>query len=409
MSLPGNKKRCPYCDELIPISAKICRFCQEELPQEEGSEQSEKEASPFDAPKPAASANPPGYKYLWDDEESTPYKLLDDDPTKAAEEPKKRQSLDAGAKKPNRPVPPAKGAKAKRSEEEDEAEEVEEMEAVEEDEDDESPPQVLHLPAEDKPKAAPPVRKGPPPVPQGNKARAAPTPPQRPGPRPSGDKPTAPGGDKLRAAPPPPKNLPAGSVADKLKAAPPAPKRPAPAAKGAPVRQDSPPSKRRPPQEEVDELGLVDEVELVEEVTAVPPKPKRRPPADEIEEVEVVEEADEDFEEERPRRRGRPADDEEEDEDERPRRKRRSVRRSGGFAPCPHCGSRSAARIWYTFWGAWLGPLLLCHVRCNRCNTTYNGRTGNSNTTAIIIYVAITYGLGLALGLLFFLIRVALG
>jgi uncharacterized protein (DUF983 family) len=39
-----------------------------------------------------------------------------------------------------------------------------------------------------------------------------------------------------------------------------------------------------------------------------------------------------------------------------------------------------------TWWGGALGPYLLTHVKCPECGMTYNGKTGQSNTTAIIIY-----------------------
>lgn len=31
----GEKKRCPFCDELINVNAKICHFCKKELVQNE--------------------------------------------------------------------------------------------------------------------------------------------------------------------------------------------------------------------------------------------------------------------------------------------------------------------------------------------------------------------------------------
>jgi transposase-like protein len=59
------------------------------------------------------------------------------------------------------------------------------------------------------------------------------------------------------------------------------------------------------------------------------------------------------------------------------------------YVPCPRCGNPYVRRIRYTFWGGYLGPKLLNHVKCDRCGYTYNGKTGRSNTTAIAIYMVI--------------------
>jgi hypothetical protein len=59
------------------------------------------------------------------------------------------------------------------------------------------------------------------------------------------------------------------------------------------------------------------------------------------------------------------------------------------FAPCPKCGGRSAKRISFTFWGGAIGPRLFNHVKCFACGTTYNGKTGRSNATAIAIYTIV--------------------
>jgi transposase-like protein len=56
------------------------------------------------------------------------------------------------------------------------------------------------------------------------------------------------------------------------------------------------------------------------------------------------------------------------------------------YAPCPKCGSTDAKKVSYTWWGGALGPAMFTHVKCNSCNTQYNGKTGKSNTNNIIIY-----------------------
>jgi phage FluMu protein Com len=116
--------------------------------------------------------------------------------------------------------------------------------------------------------------------------------------------------------------------------------------------------------------------------SAVRPK---KPPRDEVDEVEEVEEVEEE----------EAAEEEEEFEEERPRRRRKKRRRwRGEWAECPNCGAPGdATRLWYTWWGGFVGPLVICHVRCNQCGTAYNGKTGDYNTTRILIY----YGIGLAI------------
>ena len=56
------------------------------------------------------------------------------------------------------------------------------------------------------------------------------------------------------------------------------------------------------------------------------------------------------------------------------------------FAACPHCGSTTATKVNFTWWGGILGPRLLNVVSCSGCGKQYNGKTGQSNTNAIIIY-----------------------
>ena len=72
------------------------------------------------------------------------------------------------------------------------------------------------------------------------------------------------------------------------------------------------------------------------------------------------------------------------------------------FAPCPTCGNTYASKIGFTWWGGALGPALFTHVKCYRCGNAYNGKTGQSNTTAITIYVIVTtiIGVAIAIGLI---------
>jgi hypothetical protein len=69
----------------------------------------------------------------------------------------------------------------------------------------------------------------------------------------------------------------------------------------------------------------------------------------------------------------------------------------GNYANCPNCGGSNAAKVSFTWWGGALGPALLTHVKCPDCKTAYNGKTGQSNTTAIIIYQVIAFAIVVAI------------
>jgi hypothetical protein len=72
------------------------------------------------------------------------------------------------------------------------------------------------------------------------------------------------------------------------------------------------------------------------------------------------------------------------------------------YAPCPKCQVADAvAPVSFTWWGGVLGPKLLNHVKCGRCGTAYNGKTGADNTNGIIIYTIVT--LAIAIGVLILL------
>ena len=124
-----------------------------------------------------------------------------------------------------------------------------------------------------------------------------------------------------------------------------------------------------------------DDIPVVEAVVADKPKPKKR---------RRVEEDDED---------------DDDDYDDRPRHRRRRQRgpKDGtpmgdyGYAICYNCGADAASRVSWTLWGGIIGPAMVCHVRCGRCGTTYNGRSGKTNNTAILIYILVSLGIGLAI------------
>ncbi len=61
------------------------------------------------------------------------------------------------------------------------------------------------------------------------------------------------------------------------------------------------------------------------------------------------------------------------------------------YAPCPKCGQSNAKKVSYTWWGGALGPSMFTHVKCQNCNTQYNGKTGQSNQNNIIIYFVVSF------------------
>lgn len=51
----------------------------------------------------------------------------------------------------------------------------------------------------------------------------------------------------------------------------------------------------------------------------------------------------------------------------------------------------------FTWWGGFIGPRILSHVKCNSCGEQFNGKTGKSNTVGIIIYTVVVLGIVLAI------------
>jgi predicted nucleic-acid-binding Zn-ribbon protein len=60
---------------------------------------------------------------------------------------------------------------------------------------------------------------------------------------------------------------------------------------------------------------------------------------------------------------------------------------------CPKCGSTEYRKVSFTWWGGLLGPKLFSHVKCTRCGQGYNSKTGELNTTNIIIYVVVAFAI----------------
>jgi hypothetical protein len=73
--------------------------------------------------------------------------------------------------------------------------------------------------------------------------------------------------------------------------------------------------------------------------------------------------------------------------------------------PCYRCHCPYATKISWTLWGGALGPWMLNHVQCVNCKTKFNGKTGQSNDTAIMIYVGVSLAIGLGLAVVGIVIK----
>src|SRR5437764_1334831 len=78
---------------------------------------------------------------------------------------------------------------------------------------------------------------------------------------------------------------------------------------------------------------------------------------------------------------------------------------AGQYAPCPRCQRPDPEKVGFTWWGGVIGPRMLSHVKCRWCGMQYNGKTGQSNTTGIIIYSVIVFVIVFAIGLAIILAR----
>ena len=64
--------------------------------------------------------------------------------------------------------------------------------------------------------------------------------------------------------------------------------------------------------------------------------------------------------------------------------------------------NKTVSKVKYTWWGGVLGPRLLHHTKCEDCRSTFNSKTGKSNTPGIVIYSLVIFAVAFAL---FFFIR----
>ena len=57
---------------------------------------------------------------------------------------------------------------------------------------------------------------------------------------------------------------------------------------------------------------------------------------------------------------------------------------------CPKCRQDVVpSPVGFTWWGGLIGAKLLNHVACPACGARFNGRTGQDNTTGIVIYMIV--------------------
>jgi len=57
---------------------------------------------------------------------------------------------------------------------------------------------------------------------------------------------------------------------------------------------------------------------------------------------------------------------------------------------CPRCRLDVEPRpVGFTWWGGLVGPRLLSHVECPSCGARFNGKSGQDNTSGIVLYCLI--------------------
>jgi hypothetical protein len=57
---------------------------------------------------------------------------------------------------------------------------------------------------------------------------------------------------------------------------------------------------------------------------------------------------------------------------------------------CPACRTDvNPTPVGFTWWGGLLGAKLLSHVECPSCKARFNGKTGQDNTSAIVLYCVV--------------------
>ena len=64
---------------------------------------------------------------------------------------------------------------------------------------------------------------------------------------------------------------------------------------------------------------------------------------------------------------------------------------------CPRCHAFESSTPSFTWWGGFLGPKIIPHVKCARCGHSFNPQTGKDIVGAIVIYSIVVGGIALVL------------
>jgi hypothetical protein len=64
---------------------------------------------------------------------------------------------------------------------------------------------------------------------------------------------------------------------------------------------------------------------------------------------------------------------------------------------CPRCHDPTVSKPSFTWWGGFLGPKIIDHLKCSRCGFAFHPRTGQAITGAIVIYSVVVAAIALAL------------
>jgi hypothetical protein len=67
--------------------------------------------------------------------------------------------------------------------------------------------------------------------------------------------------------------------------------------------------------------------------------------------------------------------------------------RGSGPGFCPKCGSDKHKTPSFTLWGGAIGQRIISHVKCQKCGTGFNSKTGESNLRNIILYQAVIFAI----------------
>lgn len=78
---------------------------------------------------------------------------------------------------------------------------------------------------------------------------------------------------------------------------------------------------------------------------------------------------------------------------------------TGEYVACPRCQRPDPEKVKFTWWGGVIGPKMLSHVKCQTCGLAYNGKSGQSNTTGIVIYSIIVFIIFFGIGILLLSLR----